>query len=36
MLLGRIVLASLDPLPERQVLARIKSCTGIGMAVLDK
>ena len=36
MLLGRVVLARLDPLPERQVLARIKSRTGIGMAVLDK
>ena len=30
------MLARLDPLPERQVLARIKSSTGIGMAVLDK
>ena len=36
MLLGRLVLARLDPLPERQVLARIKSRTGIAMSVLDK
>jgi putative DNA primase/helicase len=36
MLLGRVVLAHLDPLPERQVLARIKSRTGIAMSVLDK
>ena len=36
MLLGRVVLARLDPLPERQVLARIKSRTGIAMSVLDK
>lgn len=35
-LLGRLVLARLDPLPERQVLARIKTATGIPMAVLDK
>ena len=35
-LLGRLVLARLDPLPERQVLARIKTGTGIPMAVLDK
>ena len=35
-LLGRLVLARLDPLPERQVLARIKSRTGIAMSVLDR
>ena len=35
-LLGRLVLARLDPLPERQVLARIKTGSGIPMAVLDK
>jgi putative DNA primase/helicase len=35
-LLGRLVVSRLDPLPERQVLARIKSRTGIGMAVLDR
>ena len=35
-LLGRLVLARLDPLPERQVLARMKSRTGIAMSVLDK
>ncbi len=36
MLLGRIALAKLDPLPERQVIARIKSATGIGMSVLTQ
>ncbi len=36
MLLGRLVLARLDPLPERQVLARITSRTGIAMSVLDR
>jgi predicted P-loop ATPase len=36
MLLGRLVLARLDPLAERQVLARIKARTGIAMSVLDK
>ena len=35
-LLGRLVLARLDPLPERQVLARMKSRTGIAMSVLDQ
>ncbi len=35
-LLGRIALAKLDPLPERQVIARIKSATGIGMSVLTQ
>jgi predicted P-loop ATPase len=36
MLLGRLLLARLEPLPERQVLARIKSRTGIAMSVLDR
>jgi putative DNA primase/helicase len=36
LLLGRLVLARLDPLPERQVLARIKSRTGIAMSVLER
>lgn len=35
-LLGRLALARLDPLPERQILARIKTATGISMAILDK
>ncbi|MFT3687761.1 toprim domain-containing protein [Paenirhodobacter sp.] len=35
-LLGRAALAKLDPLPERQILARIKSATGISMSILDK
>lgn len=35
-LLGRLVLARLDPLPERQVLARLKSQTGIAMSVLER
>jgi predicted P-loop ATPase len=35
-LLGRLVLARLDPLPERQVLARMKSRTGIAMSVLER
>lgn len=35
-LLGRLALARLDPLPERQILARIKTATGIAMAILDK
>ncbi|MFO7853935.1 MAG: VapE family protein, partial [Paracoccaceae bacterium] len=35
-LLGRIALAKLDPLPERQVVARIKSATGIGVSVLSR
>ena len=35
-LLGRIALAKLDPLPERQVIARIKSATGIGISVLTQ
>lgn len=35
-LLGRLALARLDPLPERQILARIKNATGISMSILDK
>jgi len=35
-LLGQIVQARLEPLPERQVLTTIKSSTGIPVAVLDK
>jgi len=35
-LMGRAALARLDPLPERQVLARIKTATGISMSILDK
>ena len=35
-LLGRLALARLDPLPERQILARIKTATGISMSILDK
>lgn len=35
-LLGRLALAGLDPLPERQILARIKTATGISMSILDK
>ena len=35
-LLGRLALARLDPLPERQILARIKTATGISMAILEK
>jgi len=35
-LLGRLALARLDPLPERQILARIKTATGIAMAILEK
>ena len=35
-LLGRIALARLDPLPARQILARIKNTTGIAMSILDK
>jgi putative DNA primase/helicase len=33
-LLGRIALARLDPLPARQILARIKTATGIPMSIL--
>lgn len=35
-LLGRIALARLDPLPARQILARIKTTAGIAMSILDK
>ena len=35
-LLGRLALARLDPLPERQVLDRIKSSTGIAVSILTK
>jgi predicted P-loop ATPase len=35
-LLGRLALAKLDPLAERQVIARIKSATGIGTSVLTR
>src|SRR5690606_11903591 len=35
-LLGRIVNERLEPLPERQVLARIKRATGITVAILEK
>ena len=35
-LLGQLVTARLDPLPERQVLAAIKTATGIAVSILDK
>ena len=35
-LLGQLVTARLDPLPERQVLAAIKTTTGIAVSILDK
>ena len=35
-MLGQIVQARLEPLPERQVLATIKSSTGIPVAILEK
>jgi len=35
-LLGHLVQARLEPLPERQVLAAIKIATGIPVAILDK
>jgi len=35
-LLGRVALARLDPLPEREILTRIKSATGIGVSILEK
>jgi predicted P-loop ATPase len=35
-LLGRLALTQLDPLPERQILARIKSATGISVSILEK
>jgi predicted P-loop ATPase len=35
-LLGRLALARLDPLPERQVLAAVKTSTGIAVSILEK
>jgi predicted P-loop ATPase len=35
-LLGHLVTARLDPLPERHVLAAIKTATGIAVSILDK
>ncbi len=35
-LLGRTALARLDPLPQRQILARIKTATGISVSILEK
>jgi predicted P-loop ATPase len=35
-LLGQLVTARLDPLPERQVLVAIKTATGIAVSILDK
>lgn len=35
-LLGQLVLARLEPLPERQVLLAIKSATGIAVSILEK
>lgn len=35
-LLGQLVLARLEPLPERQVLQSIKSATGIAVSILEK
>jgi len=35
-LIGQMVMARLDPLPERQVLAAIKTATGIPVSILDK
>ena len=35
-LLGRVALARLDPLPERQVLAAIKASTGIAVSILTR
>ncbi|MDI3470341.1 MAG: virulence-associated E family protein [Pseudolabrys sp.] len=35
-ILGQIVTARLEPLPERQVLSSIKAATGIPVAVLEK
>jgi predicted P-loop ATPase len=35
-LLGQLVKARLDPLPERQVLVAIKTATGIAVSILDK
>ena len=35
-ILGQLVHARLEPLPERQVLAAIKAATGISVAILEK
>ncbi|MBN9023006.1 MAG: toprim domain-containing protein, partial [Rhizobiales bacterium] len=35
-LLGQLVMARLEPLPERQILAAIKSSTGIAVSILEK
>jgi len=35
-LLGRLALARLDPLPERQVLTAVKTATGIAVSILEK
>ena len=35
-LLGQLVMARLEPLPERQVLAAIKTATGIAVSILEK
>jgi len=35
-LLGRLALARLDPLPQRQVLAAVKTSTGIAVSILEK
>src|SRR5581483_7637888 len=35
-ILGQLVQARLEPLPERQVLAAIKAASGISIAILDK
>lgn len=35
-LLGQLVLARLEPLPERQVLLAVKSATGIAVSILEK
>jgi predicted P-loop ATPase len=35
-LLGALAQASLDPLPERQILTTIKKSTGIAVSILDK
>lgn len=35
-LLGRLAMARLDPLPERQVLAAVKTATGIAVSILEK
>jgi predicted P-loop ATPase len=35
-LLGRLALARLDPLPERQVLDGVKTATGIAVSILEK